>query len=212
MIRRSTWMVIALFAVLAGLAWWAREQKQAAPEDQAESEPTATPMPRLLPDLEPADVERIVLEEPATGRRVVLVRVQATPTASAEGTPAPPEAAEPQWRVEEPADAEPPEAWRVNGALESLVYARILATLPADTDPATVGLAGPAQRILLQTRDGRTITLWIGVSTPLQNGYYLRVDEKPDIVAVGQYGIGTLWELLDEIAPLTATPTPSPTP
>ena len=211
MIRRSTWVLVVVFVVLAGVAWWAREQKTAA-DAEATAEPTATPQPRLLPDLEPDAVVRIVLEEPATQRRVVLVRVEATPTPAAEDAAGTPAAAEPQWAVEEPADAKPPEAWRVNSALEGLVYARVLATLPPDTDPATVGLAGPAQRIVLETRDGRTVTLWIGASTPLQNGYYLRVNEDTTIVAVGQYAVGSLWDLLDELAPATATPTPSPTP
>ena len=208
MIRRNTWMVLLVALVLGVAVWWAREQQtEHAPEAQAENEPTATPMPRLLPDLTPEDVERIVLEEPATGRRVVLVRAQVTPSPTTE-------TAESQWRVEEPSDAKPPEGWQVNTALEGLIYARIVATLPPDTDPSTVGLDEPARRIVLHTREGDTVTLWIGASTPLQNGYYLRVEGDPATVAVGQFVVDALWELWglgtapEELPPSSLSPTP----
>ncbi len=211
MIRRSTWILVGVFLALVGLTWWARENQSRA-EATATSEPTATPMPRLLPDLEPEAVVRIVLEAQDADRRVVLVRVEATPTPAPTPAAETSAAAEPQWEVAEPADATPPEAWRVNSALEGMVYARILATLPPDTDPATVGLAQPEKRIVLETRDGQHIVLWVGASTPLQNGYYLRVGDNAQLVAVGQYAVGSLLDLLDEIAPPTTTPTPSPTP
>ena len=216
MIRRSTWMVVAAFVILAGVVWWARGQKTGA-EAAATPEATATPLPRLLPDLEPEQVVQVILEEPATGRRLVLERVAATPTpeatptaaATPSGSPTPPE---PQWAVVEPQGLDAPEAWRVNTAVEGLVYARVQAVLPPDTDPAALGLAGPAQRITLVTQDGRSLAVWIGVTTPLQNGYYVKVEGRPDIMATGQYAIQSLWDLLNELVPLETTPTATPTP
>ncbi len=216
MIRRSTWMVVAAFVILAGVVWWARGQKTGA-EAAATPEATATPLPRLLPDLEPEQVVQVILEEPATGRRLVLERVAATPTpeatptaaATPSGSPTPPE---PQWAVVEPQGLDAPEAWRVNTAVEGLVYARVQAVLPPDTDPAALGLAGPAQRIELVTQDGRSLAVWIGVTTPLQNGYYVKVEGRPDIMATGQYAIQSLWDLLNELVPLETTPTATPTP
>ncbi len=218
MIRRSTWMVVAAFVVLAGVVWWARDQ-QSRQEAAATPEATPTPLPRLLPELEPEQVVQVVLEEPATGRRLVLERVVATPTPEAEATPTAaatpsgsPTPPEPQWAVVEPQGLDAPEAWRVNTAVEGLVYARVQAVLPPDTDPAALGLAGPAQRIALVTQDGRTLAVWIGVTTPLQNGYYVKVEGRPDIMATGQYAIQSLWDLLNELVPLEATPTATPTP
>ncbi len=211
MIRRSTWTLVAVFLVLVALAWWARQQKETA-EAQVTPEPSPTALPRLLPDLTPDAVVRIILEEPGTGRKVVLERLQVTPTpepeAEATATPGAPEA---QWTVVEPAGAEAPEPWRINSALEGLVYAHVQATLAPDTDPATVGLAGPAQRIILITQNGDEIRLWIGVSTPLQNGYYLRVEGQPAIMAVGQYAIASFLEILNQLSP-PQTPTMTPTP
>ena len=215
MLRRSTWWMVLAFVVIAGAVWLARErQRNTGATTTATPQPTATPLPRLLPDLKPEEVTRIVIEEPGRERRVVLVRVDATPTpAAADTTPAaPPEA---QWAVEEPADADAPEAWQVNTALEGLVYASVQAALTPDTDPATVGLAGATQRVILTTQDGRDIEIWIGVSTPLQNGYYVQIQGQPTIMAIGSYPVESLLDLLQQLAPAataTVTPVMTPTP
>jgi len=66
MIRRPTWILLALFAVSLGAAWlWQRSQ-----ENKTEEQPTATPAPRLL-DLE-SDALRDLLIEDAQGNRLFL--------------------------------------------------------------------------------------------------------------------------------------------
>ncbi|NPA27087.1 MAG: DUF4340 domain-containing protein [Chloroflexi bacterium] len=222
MIRRETWALLAVFAVLLAIALGFRQRQQTLPARETGTlEPTPTPLPPLF-DVDPdALAVRVVLEEPiGEQRRVVLERV-ATPTPTPESPPTPATPSEeatptptpqPMWAVVEPEGATPPQDWEIESAIQSLISARALAVLPEDqTDPQALGLVKPHRVIEVTFADGQRIQLLVGIMTPLQNGYYVQTEPDGPVYVVSDFLVDGVWDLLTQVYASLATPTPSPT-
>jgi hypothetical protein len=182
MIRRTTWITLAVFIVLLGFTiWWTNFRPQSQ-----EDITIATPMP--LWTLTAADVEMLRVEDPAIGEAVELHRD-----------------ADELWVLVEPVSAAAEPA-RVESAviwLEAPVPTR---TLDQVDDLALYGLMEPRRVVEIELKDGSNLILNVGREAPTGAVVYVRVDDRPEIHTMSIFALNTVLDLLSEI------PLPAPTP
>ncbi len=186
MIKRTTWIMLALFLALAGFALY---QRYAPNSTTAQATPSATVAP--VEFLFPADqgvVVALTLES-REGHRLRAVRQEEA------------------WRLLEPIEAAA-QAGSMEAATSQLTSLSVVTRL--DLNPADVGLDPPAYTITVEFSNGQTLTAWIGDVTPTGNGYYARKNDG-SIVVIRKHSVDSLLSLL-ESPPYAETPTPSPTP
>jgi hypothetical protein len=183
MIRRSTWVVLVIFAVLvAVLVFWQRS------EENAPAEPTSTPAQASLFDLN-ADISYLRLEK-VGGAVVEMERGE-------DGV----------WKLTWPL-AEKTDVDAVQNAVTQLLSLRVLTTLNTNPGLDTIGLASPTYRILIGFDDGSQMIINVGDSTPTGSGYYVVVSGRP-LYVVNKSGLDSVLELI-ESPPIEPTPTPTP--
>jgi hypothetical protein len=183
MIRRSTWVVLVIFAALvAVLVFWQRS-KENSPE-----EPTPTPEQPSLLDLN-TDITYLRLEK--VGGAMVEMEL------GEDGL----------WKLTWPL-AEKTDVGAVQSAVTQLLSLRILTTL--DTIPGldTIGLASPTYRILIGLDDGSQVIINVGDSTPTGSGYYVLVSGRP-LYVINKSGLDSVLKLIDT-PPIEPTPTTNP--
>ncbi len=187
MIRRSTWITLALFIVLAGAAYGATRYKNQ--HGQADTTPSATPIE--IATFTMNDVVGVEIHGP--DQTVILRR----PDPKAE------------WQVVQPAPQgnEFADQQRITSALYSLAAPSVLTTLDATSDLHTLGLDKPTYIIKVRLKDGKTWQMNVGNETPIQSGYYAQVGQQ--IVVVDKYTLSNVLDLLQ--TPPLATPIPTPT-
>ncbi len=186
MIRRSTWIALALFAVLAGVAYGATRYK--SQKSEAEATPSATPVELVSFSLN--DVVGVEIQGP--DQTVVLRR--SDPKAD--------------WQVVQPAPQgnEFADQQRIISAVYSLIAPSVLTTLSDTSDLKALGLDKPTYIIKVRLKDGQTWQMNVGNQTPIQSGYYVQVGKQ--IAVVDKYSLSSVLELLQ--APPLATPFPTP--
>ena len=184
MIRRSTWLTLALFGLaLAGAIWWSRSSSDEVAE--------ATPTPAPLWELAATDVAAIEVIDLADDNRV---RAHRQPEGG--------------WQLDQP-----PAEWADSGRLERAVTS-LLIVLPAGRQQATergqYGLAAPRYRIRLELVDGSTRTLELGRAAPTGAVWYGQLSAEGDVL---QIRLTVVQDALDLLAtPPIATPTATSTP
>ncbi|MBN1146719.1 MAG: DUF4340 domain-containing protein [Anaerolineales bacterium] len=183
MIRRTTWVVLVVFALLiAVVVFWQRYQENKPPE------PTATPAEQDLFDLD-ADVVGMRLEK--VGERVIELQRDDQKI----------------WELTQPAGEET-DVGAVESAVTQLLALRTLSTMAQVPDLHAIGMDPPAYRLLLMLSDGQQITLNVGKATPTGSGYYLLVSGRP-LYVVDKYGMEAFLMLVDS-PPIIPTPTSIP--
>lgn len=188
MIKKQTWILLALFAVLAGFALFLKYKP--ATDTPAESEtPSATvaPVEFLFPAEE--GVVTSILIESREGDVIGLER--------GEGV----------WAITRPFKADATQA-SVEEAASQVTALAILNRL--DIDPSVVGLESPAYTITVGFSSGNFLVAQLGDVTPTDSGYYVR-KEDGSILVVTKYGLESLLNLF-LYPPYVETPTPSPIP
>ena len=187
MIRRSTWILLAVFGVvLAGAVLWSRSKPGPGEGASAGATPTAEP----LWSVPSTDILGLRLEDLRSGAVVEVRRGD-------EQTP---------WRMTAPVDG-PADAARVEWAVNSLLSPRPRGTLPAPDDLAPYGLAEPSRRVTVFLRDDVARSFEIGRISPTGGVFYVAVPGRPDIVLLNEYSLTDALSLLDELPyPPTATP------
>lgn len=187
MIRRPTWILLALFAVSLGAAWlWQRSQ-----ENKPEEQPTATPATRLL-DLESDKIRDLQIED-TQGNRLSLSKLG------------------PIWAMTEP-ERQNVDIEKVNGVVDPFVSSEVLNTLSTPPAQEQTGLATPSYVLTITDLKGKATVFDIGSETPTQSGYYVRKDGV--VYVVDKLEIDNLVELLKNppVLPPTATATGALTP
>jgi hypothetical protein len=183
MIRRTTWIVVAVFlAVLAAAVYI---QKQPPEPEDAGATPVVT-QPNLLP-VTYSEISGLRLEETATGKVVEL--------ALDEGG---------VWQLLEP-PAGPADSSEVENILTTLTTLRVQTSLDPAASLAIFGLAEPAYRLKLATTAGEELVLLVGDITPTSSGYYVQVNDQPPQV-VSKFSLDSFLGILDE-PPAQPTPT-----
>jgi len=183
MIRRSTIVVVALFAIaLLALLLILRN-----PDAIQTSTPTpmATAMAKLLPDWQNQEVIEAVLQRSIGGETVLVRNSDGSWMNTAAGIVAP---------------------GKVEQLLSEILATNILIEIPAELSLEDLNLSTPGQSITLKTAEGKQTTILVGGMTPTQSGYYVKVDNQAP-VAVSKYAVEAVLTLFDE-----ALPAPTPTP
>ena len=183
MIRRTTWVVVAVFlAVLAAAIYI---QRQPAEPEDAGATPVVT-QPNLLP-LTFSEISSLRLEETVTGKVVEL--------AVDEGG---------VWQLLEPS-AGPADPSEVENILTTLTTLRVQTSLEPAASLAIFGLAEPAYHLTLTSTAGEDVVLLVGDITPTSSGYYVQVNDQPPQV-VSKFSLDSFLGILDE-PPVQPTPT-----
>lgn len=186
MIRRSTWILLVIFAALVGLTIYLQKNKEAT-QEMASTFPT--PSVKTLFSAEEGLPFRIHIEA-STGETVEVARN-----------------VDNVWVLKMPIEAAADQGL-VEGAASQITSLRVLNEV--QLGPEVVGLDRPAYLLKISFTNGKEHEVAIGSLTPTESGYYVRVDQGQTVI-VTKSGIDSLIELLKS-PPYAETPTPSPTP
>jgi hypothetical protein len=188
MIKKQTWILLALFAALAGFALFLK-YKPASEGAAADATPSATTEP--VEFLFPAE-EGVVTSILIQSREGGVIEVKRSEDA---------------WVVTQPVETKADQA-SVEEAASQATALTILHRL--DLEPAVVGLKSPAYTITVGFSSGTFVVAQVGDVTPTESGYYVRKDDG-SILVIDKYGMDALINLV-LYPPYEETPTPSPAP
>jgi len=185
MIRRSTLVLLVIFAALvAGALFWQRSQ-----DKKEANQATATPGSQLLFHIK-GNITGLRLER-TSGGVLELER-------DAQGA----------WQLIYP-KVEETDSASVDAAVSQLIALPVVSTLEEGPTMEAAGLAIPAYRLLINIDDGSQVVMNVGNATPTGSGYYVLVSQQ-SISIVSTYSLEPFLKLLDNPpVKLTATPTTS---
>ncbi len=170
MIRRSTWVLVLVFAALVLLAWYLQQNRQ---QDQEAAAPAAE-LGNLL-QVDAGEIQAVEVRS-AAGERVVLER-------SGE-----------EWALVEP-QAGPADPDRMTFALGRISALRLLAALENPPPPGDIGLEPAAYTLTVTLTGGTRHSARIGEVTPIQNGYYA-AGQDGRVYVVSSPGVEEVLDLL----------------
>lgn len=188
MLKRSTWIVLGIFAVLIlGVFLWQRYGKT---EELIEPTPT-TQLSELVFDLGDQKIVGFRIDG-ADGSSILLGQ---DPTSKA-------------WMVGgQPAELA--DVTQIDTVASSLAFMMVNRQLPTQPPLDSMGLDLPPYTITLDLDSGKQVVLSIGKLIPTGTGYYARVDENP-VMVIAKTDIDSIVSLLTT-PPLTTTYTPTAT-
>jgi len=184
MIRRNTWILLALFVVLLGAVWFIQRSKTI---NGVTSTPTSvenflfTNITDSITSLRVQDTKSNV---------VVLDR---DPSGS--------------WILKEP-QGKPTDVGLAEQTMSQLASLSIVTTITQTLNFDAYGLATPVYTITVTLSGGVQHTAVVGKETPTGSGYYLLVD-KSSLVIVSKYGMDAFLNVLSN-PPILVTPTVTP--
>ena len=180
MIRRNTWVLLVILAALVGFSIYLTNQKI---KQAAQATPT-TGTSLLFSSADGSPIDFKLSDD--LGNTVEIVK-------SVSGT----------WSVTSPIKAAADQG-SAEAAVTQLNALTVLANV--QLGPDVVGLDKPAYVINISYAGGKTHKLTIGSVTPIQNGFYVQLDNLP-IQIVDKDGLDAILELLSN-PPYAATLTP----
>jgi hypothetical protein len=189
-IKRTTWIFLALFVVVAIAAFFFQQNKS----DQPDPEPTVTPQPPLLQAVDMNELTRIERFSANTDTLVLVTNEEG------------------QWIFEE---GESVRRGMVQELFSSLSSLAVLTSVESGTDLNAIGLEPAQNTIRLVGTNGISTTLEIGDLSPTGNGYYLRLNQT-ELYLVSAGGMESILDLLTsgalslESNPDTVLPEASP--
>jgi hypothetical protein len=187
--RRSTILLIVLFAALALVYWYAQQPDNAVKKALATSTSTEQALPDLLrPDQGP--VSQVTVQS-ADGKTVTLKK------------------SSDQWMVVTDHEAQANQETAEMTA-QGMLYLRMVARLDKAPELAAIGLDKPAYTVSLVLLDGSPYTFKVGKPTVTQSGYYTQTSDGK-VVVVDKSAIDSLINLVNE-PPFLQTATPEPAP
>jgi hypothetical protein len=189
MVRRTTWILLAAFAVaVVAYAGWRRF----AP---APAEATPTAGPESPWSISPEQVESIRLTDLSDPAVVVLRRDLET-----------------GWRMLAPAIGGA-DAGRVEAALTAILAPVVAQTLDPGTDLEPFGLSPAQYRMTLLMVDGTAHSMDVGEVDPTGSVYYVQVPGDGRVLMVSRFSLEDLLGLLGSppYPPPTETPEMAPT-
>lgn len=186
MIRRTTWVILAIFVGLLGVVWYLQRS------DGSEAAVDTTPAPvQELFDFDENNVAAVRVAN-IQGESVALQR-----DASA------------QWSLVEPQTGEI-DLGRAESIVSQLVSLRTISTLDSTPDLAVVGLDPANYTITIDLNDGRQVVVRCGNLTPIETGYYVQMPGGP-VHVTSKFGIEAVVGIIAD-PPILPTPTPETTP
>lgn len=186
MIRRPTWVLLAIFIILIGVLFlWQRSQ--------VVSSGNATPTPAI----------EFLFE--TQGETIVRFRFSNMDGHSIEVL----KAEDGLWELVEPVEKQGDSA-RIESGLSTIAGLRLITKLDTDLDKRIIGLDPPVNELEIELENGENMVAFIGELTPTGGGYYAYVEGEP-LIVVDSFGIESLIKFLTD-PPIFETPTPSPPP
>ena len=190
MIRRSTWITLAIFIILAVLAW-VLLPKIITDDETIETTPTVQPTQSLLFNLTTQDISWVRFSS-AEGATLEVERESASAdwmlTGAVEGT----------------SDSE-----RISSIVGIVANMQVMRAFDVELGIETVGLDNPAYSITLRTFTGDEIVTNIGNLNQVGSAYYVQVDGEPSVL-VAKLVMDEVLSVFTEPL-LLATPTPEAT-
>lgn len=190
MVRRSTWIVLLIFAALVGFTIFFQRYQANNTADSATAIPTVPPV--YLFELGDAQLNEIKISD-STGKNVDLYRDQLTSL----------------WAITDvPADQA--DSTKIESISTQLLSIQIQETLTQTVPLVSVGLETPAYTITLTTSSGTRLVTSVGMQTAIGSGYYVR-EPNGQIAIVEKTPMESILKLVDN-PPLLPTATPEVTP
>jgi hypothetical protein len=187
MIRRSTWLALAAFAlILVFSVWWSRRPSPSAGVAQ-------DPAPEPLWTFAAQAITAIRVQDTFTGLTLEVRRDPAS-----------------LWTVIAPASAIADVA-RIERAAAWLAAPTPQSRLEIRNDPALYGLDVPSFSIAIDVTGGETWGFDVGRPAPIGSARYVRLHNQDDVFVFSQFGLDEVLGLLTDLLP-TPTPPPSATP
>jgi hypothetical protein len=184
MIRRSTWILLGILALVVGVFFGLKKW----PLKSSQSTATPTARPYLFTE---EDGTLQIIEIKGQGKSFRMQRNTQN-----------------NWVITKPSSGEADQA-QASEAETQVKALSILNTLETPQDLNAFQLATPAYAIDLIFTSGAARTVEVGAATPTGSGYYVRVDGG-SIYVVSKYGMDALLNLLSN-PPFPATVTPAVT-
>jgi hypothetical protein len=194
MIKRNTWILLAVFIVLLGAVVILQRSGQLEAQPDATEQATTTPQVMLFPDVQTVESIRSLKIESLQGEGIGFER-------DASGA----------WALTEPISdtvQAPVDSTQLDGTLGALPGLSVVSALETTLDLNVIGLEAPAYTLSLELADSNRHVLLVGSATPTGTGYYVRLDGAPPVV-VNKFSVDSILELV-KTPPLLPTPTPVP--
>jgi len=185
MIKRSTWILLAVLAVFIGAYFYLK----AHPLRFSTSTPTPTA----------TETSFLITKDNDTLTKVVITDAEGDIFQMGR------DAAD-NWAITKPKPAAADQS-KAEAAETQLFALRILTTLETSPSPDAIGLNPPADTISLEFSSSRLQVLKVGSLTPTGSGYYVQLEDK--IYVISKDAIDAVLKLLQN-PPYLATPTPLP--
>jgi len=182
--RAGTWIAVLLLIALIGLSFYLNSEK----EKSVIADATPLSEPVAMFNTEDGPVSSIEIQ-PADGEAVKVARN-----------------VENVWAVEMPIAAEADQGL-AEAAATQVSALQVLSQIE-NADPEIFGLENPAFVIALEFQSGDKHTLEVGDATPINSGFYVRLDNGRIMIA-NLDGISSLLQLVYS-PPYLNTPTPAP--
>jgi hypothetical protein len=184
MIRRNTWILLALFIVLLGAVWLLQRSKTI---NGVTSTPTS--VENFLFNNISASLTRLRVQD--TKNNVVVL--DRDPSGS--------------WTLKEP-PGKPTDAGLAEQTMSQLASLSAVTEITQTLDLNAYGVATPVYTITVTLSGGLQHTVLVGKETPTSSGYYVLVD-KSSLVVVSKYGMDAFLNVLSN-PPILVTPTVTP--
>lgn len=186
MIRKPTWILLAVFIVLLGAAFYL--QKNPLPE-KVEITPSPTARPKLLGEWQSSDIRWIEVKEGENE----AVRVAQDSSGN--------------WVMGSGETNAAADAGKIEAVRSEIAEALVQAALPADYDLEAIGLDAPSAVITIKNVTAEEMFIQVGDATPTGTGYYVKIDQQAPVV-VNKEAIDSV---LDQVSAETLAPEPTST-
>lgn len=186
-IRRNTWILMAIFAILSGLTLYLQQNQKLDPESAYTPVPTKEVMIG-----QGAQITSLEMKAASGGEMKI--------STGSDGL----------WKVELPAGANADQG-TIEEMISQMEAIPSLSTLSTPPPPDATGLSQPEYTLILNLKDGQTLTWMIGSETVTQNGRYTQISGRP-VQVVSDYSLESLLNLFKSLTTPTLTPTLPETP
>jgi hypothetical protein len=175
MVRKQTWILLGVLAVLLGLAYYLQQNPVAG---SVSATPSPTPTANMLEGWTSNDIVWIEFKN-FDGYIVDLTKEDQT-----------------GWMLGPEGD-EMVEPGNVEQIRAQIVDIRTLALLDPGYNLESVGLAAPSNILTVKDAQGRKAIILFGNQTPTESGYYVQVNgEAPKVVS--KYAVESLFDLFNK--------------
>jgi Domain of unknown function (DUF4340) len=190
MVRRPTWILLLVFVLLVGFAWFFQRYQTNKANNVATATPTTSPV--NLYNLANTPVDKINITDKA-GDKIDFYHDSGSTNWAIAGVP-----------------VDQANSFQIESISTQLSSLQVQETLAQSPPLDSIGLVTPAYTITMTTTDGTQLITYVGSQTAVGSGYYVRVDSG-QVVIVDKVVMDDILNLLKN-PPLLPTATPEVTP